>query len=77
MFQEAQARFGGLGATAVAVEQVLAQFQFQQPDLAAESGLGHVEHFGGAREAAPLGDPQKILDLLEIHTIFNLSISEI
>lgn len=67
MFQEAQAGLGRLGATAIAVEQMLAQFQFQQAHLAAQGRLGHVQHFGGAREAASLGHTHEILDLLQIH----------
>ena len=67
MLHEAQARLGGLHAPAVAVQQMLAQFLFQQAHLPAQGGLGHVQHFGRAREAAALGDAQEIFDLLEVH----------
>ncbi|MCY1532859.1 hypothetical protein D9M68_681550 [compost metagenome] len=77
VFQEAQAGFGGLRAAAVAIQQVLAELQFQQAHLAAERGLRHVQHFGRAGEAAPFRHPQEVFDLLEVHWVFNISISEI
>jgi hypothetical protein len=67
MRQQPLAGFGERDAAAVAVEQGLAQVHFQRPHLAAERGLRHPQHAGGAREAAQFGHLHKGLELLEVH----------
>src|SRR5690606_36297947 len=59
--------FGRGDAAAVADQQRLAQFHFQQPHLAAERRLGHVQHHGGTGEAAEFGYLHEIGDLAQVH----------
>ena len=68
MVQQQLAGLGGYGAAAVAHQQVLPQFHFQQPHLAAERGLRDVQRDGGTGEAAELGDPDEVFELPQIHT---------
>ena len=63
------AGFGRVGAAAVAHQQVLPQFHFEQAHLARQRGLGHVQRLRGPGEAAELGHPDEILELLEIHAV--------
>src|SRR5690606_36697538 len=58
---------GRSNTAAVADLQRLAQFYFQQPDLAAERRLGHVQHHGGTGEAAEFGYLHEIGDLAQVH----------
>ena len=64
MLQQQFAGFGGQGAAPVAGQQVLAQFHFQQADLAAERGLRDVQGDGGPGKAAKFGHAHEILNLL-------------
>jgi hypothetical protein len=67
MVQQQLAGLGGHGAAAVAHQQVLTQLDLQQAHLPAQRRLGHVQLDRGAGEAAELGDPDEIFELLEIH----------
>ncbi|MDV7396542.1 hypothetical protein RZS08_34420, partial [Arthrospira platensis SPKY1] len=63
-------QFAGIGresAPAVAHQQGLAQLHLELPDLTTQSGLGHAQGSGGAREAAHLGHPDEVFQLLQIH----------
>jgi hypothetical protein len=67
VFEQQLAGLGGRGAAPVAHQQGLAQFHLQQPHLARERGLGHVERDGRAGEAAEFGHAHKVFELLQIH----------
>ena len=67
VLQQQLARLGRHGTAAVAGEQVMVQFHFQQSNLAAERGLGDVQCDGRTREAAQFGDLHKVFELPEIH----------
>ena len=63
MVQQQLARLrSAYGAAAVARQQVLPQFHFEQPHLAAERGLRDVERGRGTGEAAELGDPDEVFE---------------
>jgi hypothetical protein len=57
----------GTGAAPVAHQQVLAQLDLQQAHLAAQGGLGNVQHDGSPGEAAQLCHAHKVFDLFEVH----------
>jgi len=67
VFQQQLAGLGGGDPAAIAQQQVLPQFHFEQADLAAQRGLGDVEHPGRAREAAEFGHADEIFELLQVH----------
>ncbi|GAB2581196.1 hypothetical protein GCM10027034_10420 [Ramlibacter solisilvae] len=67
MLEQHLARFGGHRPPAIAQQQRLPQFDFEQPHLPAQRGLRDFELERGAREAAEFGDPDKVFKLFEIH----------
>ena len=67
MGQQARAGRRQRDATAVAVEEGLAQLDLQAAHLAAQRGLRNAQHAGGAGEAAEFGDLHEVFDLLQIH----------
>jgi hypothetical protein len=67
MLQQQLARLGGRGTPAIAHQQVLAQLHLQQAHLAAQGGLGNVQHHRSPGKATQLGHAHKVFDLLEVH----------
>lgn len=61
------AALGQRHATAVALEQRLAQLDLERAHLAAERRLRDAEEGRGSREAAKLGDMDEVFQLPEIH----------
>ena len=56
-----------MGMTALAPNEVAAQFLFQKFDGSRESGLGHMAFFCRPREIQPFGNRDKIPNLLHFH----------
>ena len=67
MCQQQQAGFCGVGASSIALEQILAQLHLKKPDLTAECGLCNIESNCGLREAAHLCHSDKVFKLFKIH----------
>jgi hypothetical protein len=65
--QQQLACLGGHGAAAIAHQQVLAQFDLQQPHLPAQGRLRHVELDRGPGKTAELCDADEVFELLEVH----------
>ena len=55
--------FGQPQGAVIAQQQRDAQFFFQQLDLPAQRGLGHMQAFGRPREVAGFGNGHKIFEL--------------
>jgi hypothetical protein len=73
VLQQAGAGIGEHHAATIAVEEVLAEFHFQLPHLAAQRRLHHGQKRGGAREAAEFRDVPKIFELFQIHVPFGFT----
>jgi hypothetical protein len=54
-------------APSIAVEEVLAEFDFELTYLTAQRRLHHGEKGGGAREAAEFRNVAKIFELFQVH----------
>ena len=54
-------------AAAIAQQQRFAQIGLELAHLAAQRGLGHVEHTRRLAEAAELGHPHEGFEMLEVH----------
>ena len=67
VLEQAGAGIGEHNAAPVAVEEILAQLDFQLTHLAAQGRLHHGEIRGGARKAAEFRDVAKIFELFQIH----------
>jgi len=68
--------FAGVGeadGAAEAVKETGAEFGFEFEDLLGERGLGDVGMFGGAGEAAGVGDGAEVAELVEFHGRSNQS----
>jgi hypothetical protein len=76
MFEQAFAGLGQHHPAAVAVEQVLSQFDFERADLPAQCGLHDGQEGGSAREAAELRDVHEVPELLQVHDLCRSAISD-
>ncbi len=67
VFEQQLPGFGGHGAAAVAQQQVLAQLHFEQPHLAAQRRLRHVQRRRRLGEAAQFCDAHEVAQLFQVH----------
>jgi hypothetical protein len=67
VLEQAGAGIGERHAAPIALEECLAEFDFELPDLAAQRRLHHGEKRGGAREAPEFRDVAKVFELFQIH----------
>ena len=67
MLEQLRSRLGQGDAAPVALQQILAAFEFQLSNLAAQRRLDHRQEGGGTGKTAEFRDMAKIFELLQIH----------
>jgi hypothetical protein len=63
MFEQLSSRLGQGDAAPVALEQILAAFEFELANLAAQRGLNHRQEGGGTGKTAEFRDMPKVFEL--------------